>query len=251
MFFLATKSNIKTLFVPCVYPSLQKKNETNLSPGILSEALSPTMLSKDSVKLAYQLDYPLSFKRTPAYARLTKPPCRSFGEWIRKNCGSDLSDGYIDYSLTDLVNLFNSTREYVHSVDQYLINGGANDGLYNDPLYVLFTKLGFPGIAVELSREPYEKLKLNLPASNIVKLNAPLEPHTVHQLLVNNEVPLRPIIMKMDIDGYDYAVVRSIFFHSSNNSRTEYAPAFVMVEMNEKFPPPINFYTRYRPYYGF
>jgi hypothetical protein len=57
--------------------------------------------------------------------------------------------------------------------------------------------------------------------------------------------------MKMDIDGYDYAVMRSIFIHISNNSRTQYQPALVMVEMNEKFPPPINYYTRYRPHYGY
>jgi hypothetical protein len=57
--------------------------------------------------------------------------------------------------------------------------------------------------------------------------------------------------MKMDIDGYDYTVMRSIFIHKSNNSRTQFEPAVILVEMNENIPPPINFYTRYRSYYGY
>ena len=98
-----------------------------------------------------------------------------------------------------------------------------------------------------MSEDLYAKLKVNLPAPNIVKLNVPLEPHTVQQLFIDKQVPFRPLIMKIDIDGYDYSVVRSILIHLSNNSRTQYEPAFILVEMNEKVPPPINFYTRYRP----
>jgi hypothetical protein len=144
-----------------------------------------------------------------------------------------------------------STEEYIQPSARYIINGGARDGLDQDPLYPLFTKLGCSGIAIEVAEDSYEKLKVNLPADNITKLNAALEPHTVHQLFINNRVPFRPLIMKLDIDGYDYTVLRSIFIHISNNSRTQYQPALVLVEMNEKFPPPIHFYTRYRSYYGY
>jgi hypothetical protein len=162
-----------------------------------------------------------------------------------------VSDNYTEYTLLDLLNLINSTEEYIQPETRYLINGGASDGISQDPLYPLFTQFGYPGIAIELSKDKFTKLKVNLPSPNIAKLNVPLHPHTVHQLFIENEVPFRPLIMKMDIDGYDYAVVRSIFLHISNNSRTQYQPAFVMVEMNEKIPPPINFYTRYRPHYGY
>jgi hypothetical protein len=246
-----TKSADKNLVVRYAYPTMSGYYASQLSRTIQSKTLSPTFLQTHLYKMPYQLDYSLNFKRTPPYARLPQPPCRSFGEWFRNICHSNLSDNYAEYTLLDLLNLINSTEEYIQSETRYLINGGANDGIANDPLYPLFTLFGYPGIAIELSNELYTKLKANLPAPNIAKINVPLEPHTVHQLFIDNRVPFRPLIMKMDIDGYDYAVVRSIFLHISNNSRTQYQPAFVMVEMNEKIPPPINFYTRYRPYYGY
>ncbi|CAF4586376.1 unnamed protein product [Rotaria socialis] len=107
------------------------------------------------------------------------------------------------------------------------------------------------GIAIELQEGFYAKLKENLPASNIAKVNQALEPHTVQHIFRANAVPQRPLLFKIDIDGYDYPVVRALFLHPLNNCRTEFEPAFVMVEMNEKVPPPINFYTRYRVPYAY
>ncbi|CAF4412054.1 unnamed protein product [Rotaria sp. Silwood2] len=137
-------------------------------------------------------------------------------------------------------------KDYLQTETRYIINCGANDGSTADPLYPIFMKHKYPGIAIELQKDLFEGLKVNLPESNILKVNQALEPHTVQQLFRDNRVPNRPLLFKMDIDGYDYPVVRALFIDRSNNSRTQFEPAFVLVETNEKIPPPINFYTRYR-----
>ncbi|CAF4718571.1 unnamed protein product, partial [Rotaria sp. Silwood2] len=142
-------------------------------------------------------------------------------------------------------------KDYLQTETRYIINCGANDGSTADPLYPIFMKHKYPGIAIELQKDLFEGLKVNLPESNILKVNQALEPHTVQQLFRDNRVPNRPLLFKMDIDGYDYPVVRALFIDRSNNSRTQFEPAFVLVETNEKIPPPINFYTRYRVPYAY
>ncbi|CAF3699322.1 unnamed protein product [Rotaria socialis] len=186
-------------------------------------------------KLAYQLDYPLDSPWVPGYARMPKTSCRSFGEWLRKQCSFASNSSYLEYSISDLLNLIDGYQDYLQPESRYLINCGAQDGR----------------IAIELQEGFYAKLKENLPASNIAKVNQALEPHTVQHIFRANAVPQRPLLFKIDIDGYDYPVVRALFLHPLNNCRTEFEPAFVMVEMNEKVPPPINFYTRYRVPYAY
>jgi hypothetical protein len=249
---LITKPDLDNSFYSLLPDPSTTENDTIYSScGTQNDNSSPIFLQIDSYKLPYQLDYPLNFKQTPQYARLPQPPCRSFGEWLKNACQNHLNDTYIEYTLLDLLNLFNSVEEYTSSESRYIINGGAHDGISLDPLHSLFTKFGYPGIAIELSKQLYSKLKKNLPARNIIKLNVPLNPHTVYKLFIHYKVPFKPLILKMDIDGYDYTIIRSIFIHRLTNTRTQYQPALVLVEMNEKFPPPINFYTRYRPYYGY
>lgn len=216
-----------------------------------NEISDPIFIQKNFEKLPYQFDYPLNFKRTPYYAQSKRPPCLSFGQWIKNQCKNNSNNDYIDYTLYDLVNLFDSNKEYNKIENRYIINGGANDGITLDSLYPLFNRSGYPGIAIELSNEFFVRLQKNLPSNNIKKLNIALEPHTVYRLFVDNKVPFRPFILKVDIDGYDYTVVRSIFIHNSNNSRTQFQPAIVYLEINEKIPPPIIFHTRYRPTYNY
>jgi hypothetical protein len=213
---------------------------------------SLTFFQKDLNKLPYQLDYPLNFSQIPKYARLPKPPCRSFGEWIKNLCDKNhLNNAYIDYTLFDLINLFSSNKEYSKLRSRYIINGGSHDDTSLDMLYEFFSESKYPGIIIESSKNLYEKLKVNLLLKNIIKLNIDLEPDTVYKLFIDNKVPFRAFILKIDIGAYDYIVMRSIFFHKLNNSRTEFQPAIILVEMNEKIPPPIHFYTRYRSYYKY
>ena len=124
------------------YTIFVENGESNLLRNTRHEISSRTFLQTDLYKLPYQLDHPLDSKWTSQQAQIVEPPCRCFGEWLRKICRNNLTDTYVDYTLFDLIKLIDSVAEYNQSESRYLINGGANDGITQDPLYPLFTKFG-------------------------------------------------------------------------------------------------------------
>ena len=118
---------------------------------------------------------------------------------------------------------------------------GANDGRTMSNTYSLFLA-GWRGLAVEY--DPREFARLSARYSELAEVNLArcmVTPENVVSLLRANRLPTEFGVLSLDIDGYDYFVLRSIL--------SEFRPSIVVTEINEKIPPPIKFTVNYSPSY--
>lgn len=120
------------------------------------------------------------------------------------------------------------------------VNIGAKDGKQQDPTYPLFAE-GYRGLAVEASSDFCPgKLSANLPAGNITKLCEFVDVERVGEQLARAGVPADVDVFKLDIDSVDCVVMQAVM-------DAGYRPKLVLVEVNEKVPPPVRFAMRLKP----
>lgn len=123
----------------------------------------------------------------------------------------------------------------------FAINIGANDGKSHDPVYPLFN-LGYGGIALEASEKYRKILDDNLAAANasgrVYGVIEPATPRRMPELFSELKVPKHLDALKIDIDSFDFAILRSIF-------DAGYRPKIVMMEVNLDIPPPYKWYVDY------
>merc|ERR1719183_2126179 len=118
---------------------------------------------------------------------------------------------------------------------------GQHDFLgHGDPVYPLYRKFFYTGLAVEANPALMPALTANLPAMNISKVNSFITPLNTVQLLQAGKAPLDMDYFKNDIDAYDCAVVYSVLAGG-------YRPKILQLEVNPEIPYPINFGINYDP----
>jgi hypothetical protein len=110
-------------------------------------------------------------------------------------------------------------------------------------VYLLFEK-GYGGVAVEADENMRSVLEDNLSVVNSsLRVFASIEtvtPRGVRDLLQRYEIQKDFDALKIDIDSFDLAVLREVF-------RAGYLPKVIMMELNNDFPPPFQFYEDYDP----
>ena len=121
----------------------------------------------------------------------------------------------------------------------YMIDIGAQYG--PGPIFKYLRDDQYSGLAIEGDEKSYEKLCVNLNNKNVMKHLGFITPENVWRIFREYEVPNSPDILKIDIDGYDLSVIRSIL--------ENYTPKIIVCEINEKIPPPIYFEVNYNPKY--
>ncbi len=130
-------------------------------------------------------------------------------------------------------------------------NLGANDGVSGDPTFQLFES-GWSGLAVEPSKEVqngfverplWERLWENLPWDRVVKDDTPVTPNNVIAIFERARLPHDLDVLKIDLDSYDIFVVERLLRHSP------FRPKIIVMEINEKIPPPIMFAPNFRREY--
>jgi len=140
------------------------------------------------------------------------------------------------------------------TMNKFAVNFGAGDGVcmipggcsqadalgHGDPVYALYTKWGFGGLAVEGNPQLLPALSFNLPAVNISKIASFVTPMNTVQLLQAAHAPLDMDYFKNDIDAYDCAVLYSVL-------KAGYRPKILQLEVNPEIPFPINFGVNYSP----
>jgi hypothetical protein len=68
-----------------------------------------------------------------------------------------------------------------------------------------------------------------------------ITPLNVKELFNNITTRRDPRMVDIDVDGYDFFILESLL--------EEYTPSIIMIEINEKIPPPISFSVKYSPTY--
>lgn len=132
-------------------------------------------------------------------------------------------------------------EKYPFARSGYAVNLGAEDGKsYNDPVYPLYA-MGYNGLAVEGMENPL--LAENLPAEGVRKITGVfITPDNILPMLHDADCPLDCDMLKIDIDGYDGAILRTLI-------EGGYRPKVITMEVNPEIPPPIAFCVDYDPKY--
>lgn len=116
----------------------------------------------------------------------------------------------------------------------YVANIGANDGKTIDPVYHLFAG-GASGVAIEPNAELYGALRVNLPWDRVLKIHDGVNEKNVHFLLTDLDFT----VIKLDIDSFDAHILHVML------QGGKLRPAVLILEINEKIPPPIVFSVNY------
>ena len=123
-------------------------------------------------------------------------------------------------------------------MNDWAANMGANTGKAYDPIYPFFES-GWSGMAVEISQRMWPDLNANLPWPRVKKVNKAVAPNNIVQMLHDAGAPRSLDLFKIDIDSYDVFVLQALLRNGS------FRPKMLVMEINEKVPPPICFSNNY------
>ena len=186
--------------------------------------------------LAFSIETLCSTKKLPHLAKTEKLDQRAFYARNLQRCPREFQADCYLHAVLDIVNgnVNNSL---------YIVNIGANDGKTMDPLYEYFAA-GASGLLVELDDQNFALLNANVPWDDrVTKVQQTITPANVGDVFLSHGVPRVPDILKIDIDSYDVIVVEHML------SDTSFRPKIIIMEINEKIPPPISFTINYyQPY---
>ena len=136
------------------------------------------------------------------------------------------------------------TDQYVRNIEnavgadtKFVVNIGCNDGVSVDPCYPLYRD-GWKGWAVDAISAEGEvgraaARNLDLPGVSLT-LDTAVTPKNITQLLVENDVPARCDLVKVDIDSFDGPVISAILGGG-------WRPRVFCIEVNADIPPPFRF----------
>jgi len=120
-----------------------------------------------------------------------------------------------------------------------VVDIGAGNGVRWSNTYSLFQK-GWKGVGIEADGEKFSRLMRayrNLPQAHACHYTA--NPDSIVPLLKSLGVESGFSVLSLDIDGNDYWVLKAVL--------SEFRPALIVTEINEKIPPPLRFLCKYTP----
>ena len=116
----------------------------------------------------------------------------------------------------------------------------AGDGLCMSNVYDLLNK-GWKGLSVEACDTYFTKLAKNYEGLDVDLVRTKVTPENVFNILKTFGIGKVFEFLSLDIDSYDLYVLDRIL--------ADFRPRLACVEINEKFPPPIEFTVKYSPAY--
>lgn len=142
-------------------------------------------------------------------------------------------------------------QEYINQIQNkstFLVDIGASFG--QGPIAPYFDT--YSGLCVECNPQKFGVLCETVTNEKIHKHLGFATPENIQDIFEKYNVPKNIDILKVDIDGYDLQLMKTII-------EAGYRPAIIIAEINEKIPPPISFQVKYAPtyfwdvshYYGF
>ena len=124
----------------------------------------------------------------------------------------------------------NHIFEQIGVTNKYYIELGSKDGVYMSNTFYLRESLGWNGLLIDYGNGTNPSI--NLVNSFITKEN-------ICELFNNNNVPIEPDFLCIDLDGNDYWILSEIL--------TKYKPRVIMVETNVRFKPFESYVIKYNP----
>jgi hypothetical protein len=121
----------------------------------------------------------------------------------------------------------------------FVVDIAASDGVSQSCTLDFFKNNNWDGLAVEMDPKKFYKLSFAYEKfSNTRLFRYKVTPNNVTYILRAAEVPNDFTILNLDIDSYDYFIMKNIL-------ESGYKPIIITMEINEKIPPPIHFAVNY------
>lgn len=137
----------------------------------------------------------------------------------------------------------NTVRSFAERIlelpTKFFVDIGASDNPYESQTELLIEN-GWSGIMFECDPVKFRGVSSRLAGKSVTVLPTKVTPDNIAQLLKENNAP-NDFFLSLDIDGYDYFVLNAIL--------ENFAPQFIISEINEKIPPPMKFSVLYEPKY--
>jgi hypothetical protein len=154
-----------------------------------------------------------------------------------------LSPSALDrFSMLDEQPIVARRLERLNPSHRFCVDIGASDGTSMSNSCALYLE-GWAGLAVEADAVKFSKLArayAALPAVGLARCK--VTPLNARALLEGHGVPEDFGFLSLDIDGYDYFVLRDVL--------SRFRPRLVCVEINENIPPPLKFTVTFDPGYA-
>jgi hypothetical protein len=126
----------------------------------------------------------------------------------------------------------------ISNPSNYIVDIGASFSEPTNPVHHFVSNENFKGLCIEGCKEKFNVLRSR---TKFDIYNDYIYPHNILSIFEKFNVPINLDILKVDIDGFDLEVIRTIL--------TVYKPSIIIAEMNEKIPPPILFEVKYKSDY--
>jgi hypothetical protein len=137
-----------------------------------------------------------------------------------------------------ILSIINRLEQGNVTLSNIAINIGANDGITNDIISLLYTKKSYGGLCIEYDQQAFDRLKKNIP-DRVDKICIKVTPYNIFNLIKQyNNID----IISIDIDSFDYEILNSIILHQ---------PKIIAIELNENIPPGITYYVKYGENYDY
>ncbi|CAM8619669.1 hypothetical protein MCEMSE18_00029 [Candidatus Planktophila versatilis] len=123
--------------------------------------------------------------------------------------------------------------------DNFLVDIGAADGIRQSSTSHFLNKLGWTGALFEFNPDSFSRLSfLYNDRDDLLLCKTKITPENVSPLFHGIGIPKKFSFLNIDIDSYDLSVLRSLLGNG-------FRPSLISMEINESFPPEINFEVLY------
>jgi hypothetical protein len=125
--------------------------------------------------------------------------------------------------------------------DSYLVDIGASDGITQSSTVKFLIGHNYSGLLLEFEPKNFSKLAFLYDDRNDICLaKIKITPNNIVQVMKSYAVPQDFTLLNLDIDSYDLEVLRSLLMGG-------FSPKVISMEINEIFPPNIEFEVIYSP----
>jgi hypothetical protein len=128
----------------------------------------------------------------------------------------------------------------LREVKEYCVDTAASNGVHSSATYP-FLKLGWNGLAVEMHPGKFSALSyVYQDLENVALVRQMITPLNIVAIFNSHNVPQNFGIWNVDIDSYDLFVVKAVL-------ESDYRPALISIEINEKIPFTLYFTVLFDP----
>ncbi len=228
---------------PDVYAAMHQADTMILAASHAHDAVMAD-LGRLGLSASYRVDELYDFQRGATEGRMFGDLGYTDGPALRQLFGNT-QGWHPDHEKLDLLHMAEQAMNSDLGFARYVVNLGCFDGKTGDPCYPLFVA-GYTGMVVDaipIDDPRVSDITTYLPYTRVRKvMGAPISPTNVASILQASDCPQAPVMLKIDIDGYDAPVLDEIL-------KAGYRPGILRMEVNADIPPEVRFSVRYHPDY--